>query len=111
MSIISDERAEKALRYLVEDVDASAAARADRHAVEKYRESLKARLMKECGAESAAAQEREALAHPDYLQHLEAIKHAVFLDEKHRFKREVEMLVIEMWRTEQANARSAEKVR
>ena len=45
------------------------------------------------------AQEREAYIHPDYLAHLEAIKEAVYEDEKLRFLIDAAKAKISAWQT------------
>jgi len=55
---------------------------------------------------SAVLQEREAYSDPRYVQHLEAIKQAVEIDEGHRFLRAAADAKIEAWRTQSSNTRA-----
>ncbi len=103
--IVTDEAVERALDYLGKNAGAAAKARAERIYVEEFRKSLKARLMKEHVGESIGAQEREAYADPRYLEHLEAIKQAVFCDEHQRFLRQAAIAKVEAWRSASANRR------
>lgn len=104
--MISDQDAEAAVDYLRDTSDAAAHARADRLYMEEYRKSLKAELMKEHLDKAVNAQEREAYADARYLSHLEAMRTAIFNDEKHRFLLEAAKAKIEAWRTLQASARA-----
>jgi hypothetical protein len=105
-NFISDEDVEKALDYLRDDADASAKAKAERIYVEEYLRVIKAQVMKEYPDLSVAAQEREAYSDERYLRHLDAIREAVELDEKHRFLREGARAKIEAFQTLSANYRS-----
>ena len=105
-SFISDEEIDKALDYLRDNARDAAQARANRVYVEEYRKVVKAQLMKEHGSMSAVLQEREAYSDPRYVQHLEAIKQAVEIDEGHRFLRAAADAKIGAWQTQSANGRA-----
>lgn len=105
-SYITDEEIDKALDYLRDNARDAAQAKANRIYVEEYRKVIKAQLMKEHGNLSAVLQEREAYSDPRYLNHLEVIKHAVELDEGHRFLRAAADAKIEAWRTQSSNTRA-----
>jgi hypothetical protein len=51
-------------------------------------------------------QEREAYSDPRYVEHLEAIKQAVEIDEGHTFLRAAADAKIEAWRTQSSNTRA-----
>ena len=106
MSFISDAEVERALDYLRDESSSIAQARADRVYAEEYRKSLKAILMNESEATSAAMKESEAYAHPKYLDHLKSLKAAVFEDERRRALREAASMKIDAWRTQSASERS-----
>ena len=53
-----------------------------------------------------SGQEREAYAHPDYINHLKALHTAVYNVEKLRFEKVHHEAKIEAWRTQQANIRA-----
>jgi hypothetical protein len=111
--MITDEMVQEALDYLIGCPADVARARAVRVHVEKSEKSLVAELMKEHNAFSAmpiSAQEREALADPRYKAHINAIKDATYDDKLHTAKRIAAEAVIEAWRTESANNRTAEKL-
>jgi hypothetical protein len=105
--MIDDTDVENALEYLENSAIPAAQARADRVYVEAYRSSLEALLMKESddGETAAVIQKRNAHAHETYLAHLNAIRDAVFEDERHRFLREAARARIDAWQTMSANQR------
>lgn len=105
-AFISDEEIDRALDFLRDSADDAAKARAERIYLEEYRKSLKAVLMKEHDGKAIGIQEREAYADQNYVRHLEAIKDAVFKDEKLRFLRTAAEAKIEAWRSASANYRS-----
>ena len=104
--LITDEEIEKAIDWLKNNADQSAKSRAERIYMEEYRKSLKAMLMKKFVDMPVSSQEREAYAHPEYIEHLKAIKIAVERDEKNRFLRVTAEAKIEAWRSMSANLRS-----
>jgi len=108
--MIDESDIEKALDWLVKNATPAAQARANRQYMEEFRKVIKSQLMKGCGEESAAAQEREAYAHPDYAKHLNALRTAVEMDERFRWLTVAAEAKIEVWRSEQANARAQGKV-
>ena len=108
--MIDESEIERALEWLVKNATPAAQARANRVYVEEYRKVIKARLMKSSGQDSAAAQEREAYAADEYSRHLEAVRAAVEEDERFRWLTTAAEAKIEVWRSEQANARAQGKV-
>src|SRR5690242_5164959 len=105
-TFISEDEIDRALDYLRDNADEAAKARAERIYVEEYRKTVKAKLMKEHDGKPAVIQEREAYADSRYVEHLEAIKTAVYLDEKARFLKEAAQAKIEAWRTQSSNERA-----
>ena len=103
---ITDDEIEKAVDYLRDNATVAAQARANRVYMEEYRKSVKAQLMQHKTLDSIGAQERYAYAHPEYLAHLEALKAAVFEDEKHRFLLEAAKAKLDAWRTQEATGRA-----
>jgi hypothetical protein len=84
-------------------------AKGDRVYLEEFRRSKKAMLMKDClamGIEAANAQEREALADPEYVSLLKGLAVAVENEETLKWQLEAARLEIEIWRTRQANERA-----
>ena len=105
--MITDAEIEESLHYLLETAELAAHARADRAYIEEYRKSLKAQIMSENAGLPVNAQERNAYADPRYLAHLDALKTAVFEDERLRFLMEAARIKIDAWRTVQASERAA----
>lgn len=106
MAFITDEEIDRALDFLRDNAEAAAKARAERIYVEEYRKTVKAQIMKEHDTKSAVIQEREAYADPRYAVHLDAIREAVFHDEKCRFLLSAAEAKIEAWRTQSSNERA-----
>jgi hypothetical protein len=75
--------------------------------LEHYRKVVKARLMKQFEPQfrAVAVQEREAYAHPEYIQIIEALEIATEEETKAWWSLEMLKLEIDVWRTEQANNR------
>ncbi len=107
--MITDAEIDKALAYLRDTAEVAAKARATRLYLEDYSRVLKATIMSEHLAEPVNAQERHAYSDVRYKNHLEALKLAIFEDEKARFLRDAAGARIEAWRTYQANLRAEGK--
>lgn len=107
--MISDEDVDLALSHLRKETGAKE--RAELAYLESYGKHLKAILMKEFPNLPANAQEREAYAHPKYVEHLEKTKQAVYADTHARSKREAAIALIDAWRTQQASQRGMERLR
>jgi hypothetical protein len=103
--MVTDEALEKALDYLRDTADMAAETRAKRLYLDDYSRVIKATIMAEHLAEPVNAQERYAFCDLRYKNHLEALKIAVYEDEKARYLREAAAVKIEVWRSEQANER------
>lgn len=103
--MITDEQAEMALDFLKVSAKAYAKAKAERIYIEEFRKSKKAILMKQSGDQSAAAQERDAYAHPGYQELLQGLKVAVENEENLRWKIASAELQISIWQTQSANSR------
>lgn len=104
--VVTDEDVEEAIKYLSENADAAAKAIAEVEYLEAFRQSLKATLMKQSPESSAAAQERDAYAHPHYTAHLTAIRVAVENAERHKFLLAAKRAIISAWQTQKANHRA-----
>ncbi len=104
--MITEEEVEKALDYLRDGALKAAKARAERIYAEEFTRVVKAQIMGEHNSLAVNAQERYAYADPRYIHHLEALKQAVFEDEKHRFLLAAADAKIQAWRTQQATERA-----
>ena len=100
---------QKNLRRLWESAPKLAKAKAERIYLEEYRKTLKALLMSRSGAKSAAEQERDAYAHPDYKTHLEGLKTAVEAEELLRWRMTTDQAAIEVWRSQEASNRAMDR--
>ena len=103
--MISQKDIEKALDFLRDSAESAAVNRSNRVYMEEYRKSLKAQLMSDNLDMAVNAQEREAYRNVEYITHLEAMKEAIYQDEKLRFLIEAAKIKISAWQTmEKANA-------
>jgi hypothetical protein len=103
------ERRMAELRQLADDY---AKARANTVYLEEFRKSKLAILMKAAeaqGVKTSAAQERDALAHPDYLALLDGLKAAVEVSERSRWLLRISEMGADIYRTEQATLRAERK--
>ena len=101
-----------AVDFLLKNAGLYAQAKADRVHLEEFRKCKKALLMKDaesCGVKASASQERDAYAHADYQQLLDALKTAVEIEEKLRWQLIAAQMRVEIWRTTQANNRFIDK--
>jgi hypothetical protein len=99
----------KAVDFLFEHANAYAAAKALRIYTEEFRKSKKAMLMKESLETAIGAQEREAYAHPEYVELLKDLQKHVTDEETLRWKLTAAQARIEIYRTQQANLRAEGK--
>lgn len=95
----------KAVDHIFKYAKPYAKAKAERIYLEEFRKSKKAILMKQSFEETIGGQEREAYAHPEYKELLEGIKAAVEIEEQLRWELVAAQARIDVWRTQQANAR------
>lgn len=98
----------KALDYLRDTAPAYAKAKAERVYLEEFRKSKKAMLMKTAevnGYTSAAMQERQAYADPEYLALLDALREATEAEEKLRWMIVAAQAKIECWRSLESSRR------
>lgn len=107
--MISRERCRKAVEYLIDSAAEYGSATAEAVRAETMLKAVKALAMKDSGESAVSAQEREAYASNAYAMQAERLFEAVKARESIRAKRDAERMVIEVWRSEQANARGAER--
>jgi hypothetical protein len=110
MSFMTDP-IEKRLHELRETAKAYAKAESERVYLVEYRKSKLAILMKKFvrTESTAAGQEREARAHPEYLELLEGLKVATEEAERCKWELNIARLGSELWRTQQATQRAERK--
>jgi hypothetical protein len=104
--LVTDDMVEAALNYLATASDHIAAARANRLRAEFKRKRVRAKLILESNQPSAIMREAWAEAHEVYFEACEAEVKATEIDEKAREERNKAGVVIEAWRTENANRRT-----
>lgn len=100
---------QKHLRRMWDNAPKLAKAKAERVYMEEFRKTLKSQLMKTCGLEAIGAQEREAYAHPDYVQHLKALQEAVEEEERLRWRMVTDQASVEVWRSQEASNRAMDR--
>lgn len=105
----SDESIERRIQELRETSKKYAAAYALMNHLDEFKKSKLAILMKDAekqGFQTAAAQEREARAHPDYLALLDSLKTATENAEALRWELKLAELGAEIWRTKESTRRA-----
>ena len=91
--------------WLRDTAESCAKKRAERLYLDEYTRALKSLIMSEHLAESLGAQERYSCSDIRYRNHLEALRQAIFEDEKGRFLRAAAEAKINAWQTMSANER------
>jgi len=102
----------KAVDFIIANAPLYAKAKSERIYLEEFRKTKKALLMKDAmvaGYDSAASQEREAYAHPDYKTVLAGLAVAVEKEETLKWQLMAAQMKTEIWRTESANERMQDK--
>lgn len=102
---INDEDAEKAADYIRDNAGNAASAHASRIYLTEYRKSLKAILMGDRLHDPIGAQERYAYSHKKYLDHLDALRIAIYDDKKMEWMMKAAETKIDVWRSQSANSR------
>ena len=108
--IVSDDTVSKALQYLADDPHPIAIARKDVTDAENEVSELYSRLFLAAGGSNEV---RKATALQDPLYCDAKIKEAEAIHdwERHRARVKAAEMIIEVWRSENANARAAERIR
>ena len=103
----------RALNFIRDNAPTYAKAKAERVYLENFRKSKKALLMRNAelaGHKSAALQEREAYADPEYAEVLKALQVATEEEERLRWLMTAAEARIEVWRTMESSRRTERKV-
>ena len=103
--IVSEDDCDRAVDYIRDHAPTAARARGELIYLEAFGKSLKATLMKHSTEKSAAAQEREAYASPNWVGHCEKLRDATIDYEIERGLIDAAKMRIEVWRSESANNR------
>ena len=102
----------KAIDYIIQHAPKFAAAKSQRTYLENFLRTKKALLMKDAmqmGYESAAAQEREAYAHPEYQELLKGLAVAIEEEETLKWMLTAAQMRSDIYRTEEASNRFVQK--
>jgi hypothetical protein len=103
--MIDETEIERAVNWLAKAAEKAAAAAANRRYMEEYRKTLKSQLMAERVDSPLSAQERDAYADARYVEHLDALREAVQVDEKFRWLRVAAETKISVWQSQTRAAR------
>jgi len=109
--LITDDMIESALQYLSTASEPTAASRAMRLRKEFSRKRIRAKLILEAPEKTAGLREAWAEAHPAYERACEEEIEAVEADEYYRSERSKADIIVEAWRSEQANQRAGSNFR
>ena len=109
--IVSDDTVSKALAYLAEDPHPLALARYELTKCENHTKEIYSIGFLQSSGTSAAAREADAISDGAYGDAKEMEAEAVKEMERHRARVKAAEMIIEVWRSENANARAAERVR
>jgi hypothetical protein len=108
--IVSDDNVRTALVYLADDPHPLALAiKAVTDAENDSREVFARFYLSASGA--AETRKQIATSSPDYIAAKAAEAEAIFDRERHRSRKGAAEMLLEIWRTENANARAAERIR
>ena len=116
--MISQDDVEAALEFMRKNAQPLAKAKSERIYLEQFRKSKKAILFSQApttigeGSDSRKAtvadRENYAYADPEYIELLEGLRIAVEQEEHIKWKMSAAEAKVEVWRTQQANARSVD---
>jgi len=109
--LITDDMLEAAIQYLATSSETIAASRANRLRAEHKRKRVRASLILQANERSATLREAWAEAHELYAEACDNEAKAVEHDEFHRNERNKADVIIEAWRTENANHRAGQNFR
>ena len=106
---MTDEYLERALDFIRDKAEDYARAKSMRVYLMEFRKSKRSILMRNAekrGFKTAALQEREAYADPEYIELLDGIQAAVELEESLSYQMKAAELKIDVWRSKEATKRS-----
>ena len=102
--MISEDRVEKALKYLRETDVLCAKAKALMKGLDDQKKTIHAiQYLKSTGAQGE--KDKIALASSEYADHLDKVKTSIYDYEELKNRRDTEVLIIETWRSMNANQR------
>lgn len=103
--MVSEDEAEKAARWLLDNAARIGALRAQRIWAEEYRKSIKAVAMANWSDKPIGVQEREAYASLTYIAHLDVLRSAVEAEQTAAMEVKGREALVEFYRTQCANQR------
>jgi hypothetical protein len=104
--MINEDDIERAVNWLAANASAAAKARAEREYMSEFRKSLKAKLMQEFSDKPLAAAERDAYASDRYIEHLDAYRTAIEIDEKMRWLQAAAEAKLSAWQSQMRSLRT-----
>ena len=107
--MITDAQAEQAAEYIRTAAEEHSAAKAARIYLQEFRKSKKALLINECSEGTGQARESYAYAHIEYVKLLDDYSEAVKQEEFCKWKLEAAKAKIEIYKSQQFNARQQDK--
>ena len=96
----------KAIKYIQDNAQGYADAKAARIYIEQYLKTVKAQLMSESDEKTLGAQETFAYAHGRYIDQLQELKNAVVSEEYLRYMLKAAEMRVEVWKVEQYTLRA-----
>ena len=109
--IVSEKNVQTALEYLAIDPHPLALAIKDVTDAENKAKQTFARLFLSYNTGPIAEREARATCNPEYMQAKDEEADAIKEVERHRSRKRAAEMLLEVWRTENANARAAERIR
>lgn len=104
--MISEERISKSLKYLAETDEPAAKAKSYMLGLEEQIKSIKGILFVQLPqGMTVAEKDARVYAHEEYQNHIKKYEGAVHDFETMKNKRDTEVLIVEVWRSENANRR------
>ena len=88
-----------AVRYIQENADKFAQAKADRTYIENFLKTVKSRLMQKSDSKSLGDREAFAYAHSAYVEQLDGLRVAMEKEEKIKWLMTAAQAKIEVWKT------------
>lgn len=109
--IVSEDNVSKALTYLAHDPHPLAEAKFRLTQAENKTRETYAELLLASNQDTVSAKQASVECHPDYRRAKEAEAECLFDVERHKSRSNAAAMLVEVWRTENANARAAERIR
>lgn len=109
--IVSEDNVQKALTYLAHDPHPLAEAKFRLMQAENKTRETYSQLYLDSNQTTVDAKKASVECHPEYQRAREIEAECVFEVERHKSRSNAAATLIETWRTENANARAAERIR